>query len=119
MDPEEGRQSPSFRPQQLTGACQDNNPGAGLGLPSNWAHDVADPSTMGLVDPSMANSLVPPVAILDQAEVEIQAETAHNSLFFNNPAGSDIANFVPTDGGNSLDVFPEINQDERVHLLQR
>ena len=116
MDPEEGRQPPSFRPRG-----QDNNPGAGLGLPSCWAHDVADPSTMGLVDPSMANSIVPPVAIEDQAEVEIQAvETAHNSLFFNNPpAGSDLANFVPNDGGNSVDIFPEINQEERVHLLQR
>ena len=75
---------------------------------------------MGLVDPFMANSLVPPVAVEDQAEVEIQeVETAHNSLFFNNPAGSDLANFVPPDGGNSVDIFPEINHEERVHLLQR
>ena len=30
--------------------------------------------------------------------------------------GSDLANFVPTDGINSVNVFPEINNEEKVHL---
>ena len=52
------------------------------------------------------------VASVELAEVETQAS--------NNPTtGSDLANFVPADGSNSVDFFPEINHEEKVHLLQR
>ena len=44
----------------------------------------------------------------DLAEVETQAS--------NNPTRSNLTNFVPTDGSN---VFPEIINAEKVHLLQR
>ena len=47
----------------------------------------------------------------DLAEVETQAS--------NHPTRSDLANFVPTDGSNSVNVFPKINNEEKVHLLQR
>ena len=51
------------------------------------------------------------VASLDLAEVETKAR--------NNLTGSDLAHFVPADGSNSVDIFPEINHEEKVHLLQR
>ena len=47
----------------------------------------------------------------DLAEVETQAS--------NNPTRWDLANFVPTDGSNSVNVFPKINNEEKVHLSQR
>ena len=48
---------------------------------------------------------------LTVASVETQAS--------NNLTGSDLAHFVPADGSNSVDIFPEINHEEKVHLLQR
>ena len=51
------------------------------------------------------------VASVDLAEVATQAS--------NNLTGSDLAHFVPADGSNSVDFFPEINHEEKVHLLQR
>ena len=33
--------------------------------------------------------------------------------------GVDIGNFVPEDGTNLVDIFPESNHEEKVHLLQR
>ena len=34
------------------------------------------------------------------------------------PTGVDIINFVPEDGTNLVDIFPESNHEEKVHLLQ-
>ena len=48
---------------------------------------------------------------LTVASVETQAS--------NNLTGSGLAHFVPADGSNSVDIFPEINHEEKVHLLQR
>ena len=50
-------------------------------------------------------------ASVDLAEVETQAS---NSL-----TGSDLADFIPTDGSNSGNIFPEINHEEKVHYLRR
>ena len=47
----------------------------------------------------------------DLAEVETQAS--------HEPTRWDLANFVPTDGSNSVNVFPKINNEEKVHLSQR
>ena len=97
----------------VTRSGEENNPGAGAGFPSDWAHDVADPSIMGLVDPSLANTPIPPVVSVDRAEAEMETQAS------NHPSGSDLANFVPTDGNDSVDIFPEISHEEKVHLLQR
>ena len=42
----------------------------------------------------------------DLAEVETEQQP--------DKIGSDLANFVPTDGINSVNVFPEINNEEKV-----
>ena len=95
----------------VTRSGEENNPGAGAGFPSDWAHDVANPSIIGLVDPSLAYTLIPPVVSVDMAEAEMETQAG------NHPSGSDLANFVPTN--NSVDIFPEIGHEEKVHLLQR
>ena len=48
---------------------------------------------------------VPPAQVEDQVNIV--------------PTGVDIINFVPEDGTNLVDIFPESNHEEKVHLLQR
>ena len=83
---------------------------AEVGIPSDWAHNVADPSIMGLVDPSIA-SLTTPEISPPLAEAEARAS--------NHLTGSDIANFVPTEHSSRVDIIPEINKEEMVHLFKR
>ena len=47
---------------------------------------------------------VPPAQVEDQVNIV--------------PTGVDIINFVPEDGTNLVDIFPESNHEEKVHLLQ-
>ena len=86
--------------------------GAVGGLPEEWAHDVEDPSLRGPVDPAVANNLETPEVIEPPAQVENQVNNAPTT-------GADILNFVPEHGGNLVDIFPESNHEEKVHLLQR
>ncbi len=86
--------------------------GAVGGLPEEWAHNVEDPSLRGPVDPAVANNLETPEVIVPPAQVENQVNNAPTT-------GADILNFVPEHGGNLVDIFPESNHEEKVHLLQR
>ena len=91
----------------------DTIPEAEVRVPSDWAHNVADPSIMGLVDPAIANSLITPAP-------EISAPLAEaETLASNQPTGSDIANFVPTEHSSTNDIVTEVNHEETVHLLKR
>ena len=83
---------------------------AEVGVSSDWAHNIADPSIMGLVDPSIA-SLVTPEISPPLAEAETHAS--------NQMTGSDLENFVPTEHSIRVDIIPEINKEEMVHLFKR
>ena len=98
-------------PGSVCPPVQDVSLGAVGGIAVEWAHDVEDPSLLGPVDPAVANNLETPEVILPPAQVENQVNNA--------PTGADILNFVPEHGANLVDIFPESNHEEKVHLLQR
>ena len=98
---------------------------AGSGAPSEWAHDVADPTIAGLVDPSCNNNLQAPEVSLPPGPGEMvnQADSTPPGDGMTNsgstPPGHDIANFVPRPGAQPEYIFPEMSHEEKLHLLHR
>ena len=92
---------------------QDVGPGADGGVPMEWAQDVQDPLSLpdGPVGLGVVNTRQTPEVFVPPAQVEDQDNIV--------ATGVDIGNFVPEDGTNLVDIFPESNHEEKVHLLQR
>ena len=91
---------------------QDVGTGADGGAPMEWAQDVQDPFSLpeGPVGLGVVNSRQTPEVHVPPAQVEDQDNIV--------PTGVDIINFVPEDGTNLVDIFPESNHEEKVHMLQ-
>ena len=91
---------------------QDVGTGADGGAPMEWAQDVQDPFSLpeGPVGLGVVNSRQTPEVHVPPAQVEDQVNIV--------PTGVDIINFVPEDGTNLVDIFPESNHEEKVHMLQ-
>ena len=77
-----------------------------------WAQDVQDPLSLpdGPVGLGVVNTRQTPEVYVPPAQVEDQVNIV--------ATGVDIGNFVPEDGTNLVDIFPESNHEEKVHMLQ-
>ena len=71
-----------------------------------------DHQLTGLLGPvGVANSRQTPEVSVPSAQEEDQVNIV--------ATGEDILNFVPESGTNLVDIFPESNHEEKLHLLQR